>query len=248
MQDRYPPLIERGDISAARMNLVIVCEHASNVIPLAFKGLGLDATAQQSHIAWDPGALGVAQEMRRLLGGSLVAGSVSRLLYDCNRPPEAPSAIPDRSEVFDIPGNQNLSLEDRAARERAIYVPFRAALAEVLDEHRDGIMVTVHSFTPIYHGIRRDCEIGVLHDSDSRLADAMLTSAPPNFPYKLERNVPYSASDGVTHTLKTTAMTRGLLNVMLEIRNDLIAATLQQITMANHIVALLSAATSKLKE
>lgn len=35
-------------------------------------------------------------------------------------------------------------------------------------------------------------------------------------------NEPYSATDGVTHTLREHAVRRGLPNVMIEVRNDLI--------------------------
>jgi predicted N-formylglutamate amidohydrolase len=99
-----------------------------------------------------------------------------------------------------------------------------------------GMLVTIHSFTPVYNGVRRSCEIGILHDADSRLADAMLAGT---IPFKMERNVPYSASDGVTHTLRTHAIPRGWPNVMIEIRNDLIATPDQQRAMAFHLVSLL---------
>ena len=88
-------------------------------------------------------------------------------------------------------------------------MPFRSALSTLLAERGEGILVTIHSFTPVYHGVRRDCEIGVLHDTDARLADAIFAALPSNFPFKLERNVPYSARDGVTHTLATHAVPRG---------------------------------------
>lgn len=36
-------------------------------------------------------------------------------------------------------------------------------------------------------------------------------------------NAPYSVTDGVTHTLREHAIPRGLQNVMIEVRNDLIS-------------------------
>lgn len=248
MQELYAPLIERAAPASGAVNVVIICEHASNIIPERFQNLGLDTKTLKTHIAWDPGALGVAQELRRRLRADLVAGSVSRLLYDCNRPPEAPSAMPEMSEIFEIPGNRNLSQADREARTNAIYAPYCKALMDILDERATGVLITVHSFTPVYHGVRRECEIGVLHDSDSRLADAILAVQNNEFPYNLDRNVPYSASDGVTHTLKTFAVARGWPNVMLEIRNDLIETGIQQKIMAGHLAALLEVAISNLKE
>jgi predicted N-formylglutamate amidohydrolase len=243
----YPPLIERGEAGTRATAVVLVCEHASNAIPPEFGDLGLDAEARRSHIAWDPGALEVARDMRRQLSADLVAASVSRLLYDCNRPPEAASAMPEAAEIYEIPGNRGLDAAARAARTDVIYVPFRAALAGILDERGTGILVTVHSFTPVFHGVRRTCEIGVLHDADTRLADAVLAAVPPDFPVKLERNVPYAAADGVTHTLKEHAVARGWPNIMLEIRNDLIETPAQQAAMAGHLVTLLRAAVPQLK-
>lgn len=248
MEDLYPPLVERGDRQTKTIKMVLVCEHASNNIPQKYHGLGLDEVTQQSHIAWDPGALGVAQTLRKHFSADLVAGSVSRLLYDCNRPPEAPSSIPAISEVFVVPGNQNLSTAERSARVAAIYTPFYAGLKTILDQQREAVLVTIHSFTPIYYGVRRDCEIGLLHDTDSRLVEAMMASLPHSSPFKVERNVPYSVNDGVTHTLKTHAIARGWPNIMIEIRNDLIKTPAQQEKMAVFLASLLTDAISGLKE
>lgn len=213
---------------------LLVCEHASNRIPEIHGDLGLDAAARSSHIAWDPGALAVAQEMARLLDAPLVAGGVSRLLYDCNRPPEAPSAVPQESEVYRIPGNQGLSEAALRARAELYYFPFRAALAGAVEAHAARVggragagapaIVTVHSFTPVYRGVARQVEIGILHDEDARLADAMLAAAAGRTGLVVRRNEPYGPQDGVTHTLREHTLPRGLLNVMIEVRNDLIAS------------------------
>ena len=103
---------------------VIVCEHASNHFPASFKGFGLSEGVRTSHVAWDPGAMPVATRLANQLGAGLVASGVSRLIYDCNRPPSAKDAMAVRSEVFDIPGNANLSQADRDARTNTFYRPF----------------------------------------------------------------------------------------------------------------------------
>ncbi|MFC6489784.1 N-formylglutamate amidohydrolase, partial [Nitratireductor sp. GCM10026969] len=116
---------------------------------------------------------------------------------------------------------------DRAARARRFYEPFRAALAACLDTKiaagQAPVLVTVHSFTPVYFGVCREVEIGILHDRDCRLADALLASMRGEDGWIVRRNEPYGPQDGVTHTLAAQALPRRLLNVMLEIRNDLIA-------------------------
>ena len=64
---------------AGRGRVVLVCDHASNIIPERFDGLGLDEAARHSHIAWDPGALPVAQLLSRALDAPLIASGLSRL-------------------------------------------------------------------------------------------------------------------------------------------------------------------------
>lgn len=217
-------------------SFVIVCEHASNAVPPEYGGLGLNAATLQSHIAWDPGAFSVARHLSELLDAPLVAQRFSRLLYDCNRPPEAPSSIPAVSEIFRIPGNEGLSAKARSERAERFYLPFRATLAQVLDARSSPpSVVTVHSFTPIYNGVSRHVEIGILHDDDTRLADAVLAAAGTGGGLVVRRNEPYGPQDGVTHTLREHALPRRLLNVMIEIRNDLIATAENQAAMAERL-------------
>ena len=205
-----------------RGGIILVCEHASNTIPTALDGLGLNDTARASHAAWDIGARDVALAMSAALDAPLVAARVSRLVYDCNRPPESPGAMPDKSEVFEVPGNRNLSATARAARVAGVYLPFQSLLRAAIDAApHPPVLITIHSFTPVYFGKPRSTQLGFLHDSDSRYADAMLRAA-LDLGVHAEMNAPYAAADGVTHTLREHAVSRGLLNVMIEIRNDLI--------------------------
>lgn len=207
--------------------VVLACEHASNLVPAQFTDLGLGAQALESHIAWDPGARAVAFRLSALLDAPLVAQRVSRLVYDCNRPPHSADAMPAQSETYTIPGNGGLTADERARRAELYYEPFRAALAACLDARLAGTnapaLVTIHSFTPVYFGVPRDVGLGILHDRDSRLADALLTSLAGESGWNVRRNEPYGPEDGVTHTLAVQALPRGLDNVMIEIRNDLIA-------------------------
>ncbi|UWR21151.1 N-formylglutamate amidohydrolase [Sulfitobacter sp. S190] len=222
--------------------VVLVCEHASHRIPDEFNGLGLSATARESHIAWDPGAMAVARGMSHMLDATLVAARTSRLVYDCNRPPHAPDAMPARSEVFDIPGNRAMTDAERQSRVATYYTPFHDALAACLAARRDPVMVTIHSFTPVYHGKHRAVEVGVLHDSDARLADRMLALAPGTVTHKVARNEPYGPQDGVTHTLRTHALPHGHRNVMIEVRNDLLLDAAAQGKMAQTLSGWIKAA------
>ena len=224
-------LLTRDDGPAAEVinpdgagNFILVCEHASSMIPASLSGLGLSAEDRKAHIAWDPGALAVAKNLSEMLDAPLVASRVSRLVYDCNRPPSSPEAMRDKSETYDIPGNKDLTTQDRDLRVRAVYEPFQTLLHDVINDRADTAptIVTVHSFTPTYFGAPREVQIGLLHDDDDRLAQAMMATAPELTQFRTELNQPYGPEDGVTHTLVEHACSRGLLNVMIEIRNDLV--------------------------
>lgn len=221
--DGEPVAVENADGTG---DVLLVCEHASRRLPERYGTLGLSQDALASHIAWDPGALAVAQLMARRLDATLIYQRFSRLIYDCNRPPESPAAMRDVSEVFRIPGNENLSDAERSLRTSSLYLPFQARIREEIGVRRQRgrrtVLVTIHSFNPVYFGKRREVEIGILHDTDSRLADAMLSAAAGTRGYRVKRNEPYGPADGVTHTLELHALPAGLLNVMIEIRNDLI--------------------------
>lgn len=233
-----------------RGRAVIVCEHAANHIPVALNGLGLDADARVSHAAWDPGAEPLARRLAHTLDAPMVAGRLSRLVYDCNRPPEDPNAVPERSETITVPGNAGLSAAERAERTRGVYTPFTAALSGVIARRQalgtPFALVTVHSFNPTWFGTPRSVEIGLLHDTDTRLADAMLAEAQA-LPHRLILcNTPYGPEDGVMHTLRLHGLANGLLNIMIEVRNDLLATDSGQDEIAAELLRMLRPALSAL--
>lgn len=227
--------VENGSGEGA---FVIVCEHASNHVPPEYEGLGLDEAALVSHIAWDPGALEIARKLAHDLDAALVHQRASRLLYDCNRPPESPAAVPQESEIYRIPGNVGLSPEARKERIERFYLPFLGVLSRQIDDAvaggKEPVIVTVHTFTPVFHGARRQVEIGILCDDDDRLAAAMIEVAGGETG-TLRLNEPYGPRDGVTHTLREHALSRGLLNVMIEVRSDLVADRASQVAMGARI-------------
>ena len=227
--------------AGGRSDVVLVCEHASFYIPAEFNSLGLQAPALQSHIAWDPGAMVMAKRLSNLLDAKLVYSTVSRLVYDCNRPTSAVDAIPEISEATVIPGNQNLDEDARQDRVNRFYRPFEAKLASVLSDKTSPVLVTIHSFTPRYLGNERTVELGILHDSDTRLADNLLAVAGG---FQIARNQPYGPEDGVTHTLRHHALPAGIPSVMIEVRNDLLSTKAQCEEMAGHLADWLTASIS----
>lgn len=248
MQSGVAAVVDLTGTAGAATDWIVVCEHASNAFPARWGDLGLGAEAKASHVAWDPGALGVARVLAEHLSAPLVASRVSRLIYDLNRPPHASGAITERSETWDIPGNRGLGNADRLARTEAVYLPFHQTLAteiaRALAMGARPALVTVHSFTPIWYGEPRDVELGVINDADPALSTAVVDAARRRSGLRVEPNAPYSAADGVTHTLRLHATPYGLPNVMLEIRNDLIATPEAQAGIAATLAEVLTEALS----
>ena len=240
--EEHPAIVVNGQ---GRSPYVLICEHASNRIPKKLGTLGLSAEDSERHIAWDIGAAGMAEVLARLIDAPLIKQRYSRLVYDCNRPPESPDAMPEVSEIFDIPGNRNISAEDRQARIASIYRPFHRAIEDVLDQRaaarQETILVSLHSFTRLYKGKERKVELGILHDRDMRLSSFLIKSF-PNVDARL--NEPYGPKDGVLHLLNLHAAPRGLRHAMIEVRNDLIATERSQKEWAQRLsVPLIQAAT-----
>ena len=208
-------------------SLVLLCEHASNHIPDSFDRLGLSESDLQRHIAWDIGAMGLAEQLSRRLDAPLVYARYSRLLLDLNRDPSAADSIVVRSENIAIPGNQGLSPEQRRWRQNWLYHPFHQGLQALLDERveagRFTAIVSIHSFTPDYMDRARPWQIGVIARNDRRLANRLLSQLRGHASLCVGDNQPYAPQDGVYHSMDRHGEVRGLPCAMIEIRNDEIA-------------------------
>jgi predicted N-formylglutamate amidohydrolase len=226
-----------------RSPILLICEHASNHLPSRYGTLGLSPAELESHIAWDPGALGVAQCLSRLLDAPLIHAAVSRLVLDLNRDPSAPDSIWTLSERTAIPDNLDLDPEERARRVREVYDAFHGAVDEFTDSRmaagRLGAVVSLHSFTPVYRDMPRPWHIGLIFNRDERLARSVEAGLAEDPALIVGMNEPYSPADRVFHTLERHAERRGLAPLMIEIRNDLIRTKDGQESWASRLAPLL---------
>ncbi|MGB3312889.1 MAG: N-formylglutamate amidohydrolase, partial [Albidovulum sp.] len=123
--------------------VLLVCEHAGRAVPASLVGLGLAKGAVDDHIGWDIGAMGVARRLAEKLGAPLVAQRYSRLVIDCNRPPESASAMPATSDQQPVPGNAGLTSDQCSLRVREIFAPFAAAVESAFDKHTRCIAISI---------------------------------------------------------------------------------------------------------
>jgi predicted N-formylglutamate amidohydrolase len=232
----------------ARSDFVLTADHAGNRIPRALGDLGLNAAERQRHIAWDIGIGAVTEALSDLLDATAVLQTYSRLVIDCNRDPGHPTSIPPVSEVTPVPGNANLSGANREARRRAIFDPYHQAIAGLLDARaaRRTILVAMHSFTPVFKGVARAVEVGVLYHHETRLSRLMLGLLREEGNLTVGDNLPYAITDTSDYTVPIHGEARGIPHVEIEIRQDLIGEAAGQQEWAERMARLLRAAGERL--
>ena len=225
-----PPV--REDNPAGPSPFLLTCDHYGRAIPRSLGDLGLPASELARHIAWDIGIAGVAEALSGHLDAHLIAQRYSRLVIDCNRPPAAPSSIPRISETTIIPGNDGIAREAAEARRHAVFDPYHRRITEVIDRRlRDGVatvLVSLHSFTPVYAGLARPWHIGTLYHRDTRLPPLLLKLLRAETDLVVGDNEPYAVSDETDYTIPVHGEARGLMNTGIEIRQDLIAEEVGQ--------------------
>jgi predicted N-formylglutamate amidohydrolase len=233
--------IARG---TARSSVIIICDHATNLLPPEYGALGLDGIQLNRHIGYDIGALAVALELGKRLGATVVSSRFSRLLIDPNRGEDDPTLIMQISDGAIVPGNARLGAAGRAQRIAAYYKPYHAAIAAELDAMlARGLipsLVSIHSFTEAWRGVPRKWNAAVLWDKDPRLAVPFLRELRARTGLIVGDNEPYSGHLR-NDSIYRHATLRGLPNVLVEIRQDQIREAKGQQEWGGHIADCLNA-------
>jgi len=206
---------------------LLTSDHFGRAIPKRLGDLGLPSSELTRHIASDIGIAGVARALSAHLDAHLIAQAYSRLVIDCNRPFTSSSSIPRMSEATTVPGNEGLTREAVAARRREVFEPYHLYITEVIDrrlaEGMPTVLVSLHSFTPIYAGIKRPWHVGTLYQSDTRLPPLLLKGLRAQADLVVGDNEPYAVSNETDYTIPVHGEARGLMNTGIEIRQDLIS-------------------------
>jgi predicted N-formylglutamate amidohydrolase len=239
-REDVPPVHEEN--TTGRSPFLLTSDHYGRLIPRVLGDLGLPESELTRHIAWDIGIAGVAEALSKHLDAHLVAQLYSRLVIDCNRPPSAASSIPRISEATVIPGNEGLSHDAIETRRGQIFDPYHRRIAEVIEqrlrERRPTVLVSLHSFTPVYAGIARPWHIGTLYHRDTKLPPLLLKLLRGESDLVVGDNEPYAVSDETDYTIPVHGEARGLMNSGIEIRQDLIADPAGQAAWAERLARI----------
>jgi predicted N-formylglutamate amidohydrolase len=220
-----PPVHEFN--ADGRSPFLLTCDHYGRLIPRVLGDLGLPESELTRHIAWDIGIAGVAEALSKHLDAHLIVQRYSRLVIDCNRPPDSASSIPRISEATTISGNEGISREAALTRRAQIFDPYHRRIGEIIDQRASAdmptVLVSLHSFTPVYAGIARPWHIGTLYHRDTHLPPLLLKLLRAEGDLVVGDNEPYAVSDETDYTIPVHGEARGLMNTGIEIRQDLIS-------------------------
>jgi predicted N-formylglutamate amidohydrolase len=235
-----PPVVEQNP--HGRSPFLLTSDHFGRAIPKSLGDLGLVESELTRHIAWDIGIAGVARALSERLDAHLIAQRYSRLVIDCNRPFASHGSIPLISEATTIPGNEGLAREAVEARRHEVFDPYHRRITQVigqrLREGRPTVLVSLHSFTPVYAGIKRPWHVGTLYQRDTRLPSLLLSALRAQGDLVVGDNEPYAVSNETDYTIPMHGEARSLMNTGIEIRQDLIGDQAGEAQWAERLAAV----------
>jgi predicted N-formylglutamate amidohydrolase len=220
---------------------LLTADHAGRELPRRLGNLGLPDDELDRHIGWDIGIWGVAKLLSEALDAPAIGQRYSRLAIDCNRHPGSIDSIPEISETTEIPGNVDVSDDERALREETLFAPYHQRVTADLESRADRLtaLVALHSFTPVFTGVRRPWHIGLLFDQDDRFARPLLDLLRAEPGLVVGENEPYAAEPEFDYSLYVHGAERGLPHLGIELRQDLIADSAGQAHWAALLARLL---------
>jgi predicted N-formylglutamate amidohydrolase len=216
---------------------LVTCDHATNRVPDWLGDLGIAAEDMGRHIAYDPGARGVALALGRLLDSPVICSDFSRLVIDPNRGEDDPTLVMKLYDGTIIPANRHVDAAEVARRLDRLYRPYHRACGELAEGR---VIVAVHSFTPCLKGRPpRPWHVGVLYSHlDARLSRALIDRLRHEADICLGDNEPYSGhlpGDAIDRH----ALRHGRHNTLIELRNDLIDTPARQEAWAERLAPAL---------
>ena len=234
----HPVEIIEGEASSG---VLILCDHASNAVPVDLASLGLPPGEFERHIAYDIGAAIITRRLAAIMNAPAILTTFSRLVIDPNRGRDDPTLVMRLSDGTVIPGNRFIDDAGVAERIARFYDPYDEAITKAIAEGeaigRPPIILAIHSFTPVWRGWPRPWQIGVLWDVDDRIATPLIGALRADG-MTVGDNEPYDgALDG--DTVNRHATCRGLANALIEVRQDLVEREDDAIRWADRLAPIL---------
>lgn len=226
---------------------LITCDHATNRVPdwVAGGDLGIATADMARHIAYDVGAAGLARRLARAMDAPAILSDFSRLVIDPNRGEDDPTLLMRLYDGTVIPANKTAGPAERERRLERLHRPYHRALERLASRHPARCICAVHSFTRQLRGRPpRPWQIGILYSHrDARLGPAMVQACRDEG-WITGENQPYSGHlQG--DSIDRHAVAHGRPNLLIELRNDLIATPAGQQEWADRLAPVIARTLAK---
>lgn len=223
------------DAVLSNIQCIVTCEHAVNTIPERYQHLfHQEPNVLNTHQAIDFGALSIAKHFSRVLNCPLFEANASRLLIECNRSLHHRALFSEWTKGLSDAEKESLITE--------YYQPFRDAVeSDIQSKVKQGIQVlhlSIHSFTPVFHDITRNTDIGFLYDPTRYGEKSLATQwrrqlSKERAPFHVRMNYPYrGTTDGFASALRKQYTEKEYLGFEIESNQALTqnAATLESLS------------------
>lgn len=196
--------------------IILSCEHAGNRVPPGYKHL---FTAKPdiltTHRAYDISIAAIAQQLQKILDCPLCLYEWTRLLIDVNR---------TRKQSQFSQFSKKLSDADKQHLLEAFDKPYKDRLNQTVVEqlHNAPVLhLSLHSFTPVLKGHKRNADIGILYDPSRRQETAYAKTLQSRLRretgLRIRRNYPYRGrADGAATWLRKHYVQAQYLGIEIE--------------------------------
>ncbi len=208
-------------VTCSENQILIIADHASNYIPKENNKLGLPNALLKQHIAFDIGVKDLSLDLSNRFKCKVIQGKYSRLLIDLNRDLDDPTVIPEIADRKIIPGNIGLSKSEIRSRVENIYNKYHREIEQTIQNKKIKVILSLHSFNPIFMNKKRLLEFGVLSNEDKNLSRIIINQL------RLQKlnvgdNKPYKGNL-IGDSMYRHGLSNKLPNVLIEVRNDLLS-------------------------
>jgi predicted N-formylglutamate amidohydrolase len=226
---------QAGDVGGP---FLFICEHASARIPPPLSTNSADQLWLQSHWGVDIGARGLTLALAQRTGSQAVLARFSRLLCDANRHRDHPDLIRQLIDGAPLSFNTGLDEAELTRRIETYHEPYHQACDRALAASSPPpVLVSLHSFTPVWNQKVRTMDVGVLFDEARSGTDARtLAAALQSEGFFTALNEPYSGANGLMYAADRHGQQHKLRHLELEL-NQSILCTPQRVEQVGKKIA-----------
>ncbi len=204
----------------------------------------MDRAWLRTHWGYDIGARTLSREIVRLTGSYGVLSRFSRLVVDANREPHHPDLIRRHTEGHHLSFNRTLSEDEVQRRIRRYHEPYHAAVDEGLRARLqsgtgDVLLLSVHTFTPVWNHRVRPMDVGVLfspYEAVARRAERELQREG----FETALNEPYSGREGLIYAAARHGESHQVVFLELEVNQSLTCTPARARKTARRVAAALT--------